>query len=111
MDQEEANVSFLMKEHKSTKFVRERSTGENIFDAERHCFKKSKDFQSNAFFQIKMMRVSILLNNIVVPLLSVFTNFCYLFAIQIHQHLGILYKFAILFEDWTCVCSFMLYFC
>ena len=40
LDQEQANVSFLMKEHKGTKFVRERSTGENTFDAERHCFKE-----------------------------------------------------------------------
>ena len=49
------------------------------------------------FIQIKMMIVSILLNKIVVSLLFVFTNFCYLFAIQIHQHLETVYKLAILF--------------
>ena len=36
--QEQANGFFLMKEHKGTNFVREKSTGENIVDAERHCF-------------------------------------------------------------------------
>ena len=36
LDQEQANVSCLMKEHKGTKCARERSTGKNIFDAERH---------------------------------------------------------------------------
>ena len=59
--------------------------------------KYSKDFQLNALIQIKMMIESILQNMIVVPLLFVFTNFCYLFAIEIHQHLETVYKFAILF--------------
>ena len=41
LDQEQANVSCLMKEQKGTKFVRERATAENIFDAERHVLSKN----------------------------------------------------------------------
>ena len=50
LDQEQANVSFLMKEFKGTKFVRERSTGKTFLMQKDIASKKNKDFQSNAFY-------------------------------------------------------------
>ena len=43
VNQEKENVSCLMKEKESIKLVRERSTGDNIFDAERQVFSKNSD--------------------------------------------------------------------
>ena len=40
---EQENVSQLMKESESIKLLRERSTGDNIFDAERQVFSKNSD--------------------------------------------------------------------
>ena len=51
LDQEQANVSFLMKEFKGTKFVRERSTGKTFLMQREIALKKRRtDFQSNAFY-------------------------------------------------------------
>ena len=41
LNQEQSNVSQLMKESEGIKLVRERSTGSNIFDAERQVFSKN----------------------------------------------------------------------
>ena len=43
MEQEQENVSQLMKESESIKLLRERLTGDNIFDAERQVFSKNSD--------------------------------------------------------------------
>ena len=43
LEQEQENVSQLMKESEGIKLLRERSTGENIFDAERQVFSKNSD--------------------------------------------------------------------
>ena len=43
VNQEKENVSCLMKEKESIKLVRESSSGDNIFDAERQVFSKNSD--------------------------------------------------------------------
>ena len=43
LEQEQENVSQLMKESESIKLLRERSAGDNIFDAERRVFSKNSD--------------------------------------------------------------------
>ena len=43
LEQEQENVSQLMKESESIKLLRERSAGDNIFDAERQVFSKNSD--------------------------------------------------------------------
>ena len=43
LEQEQENISQLMKESESIKLLRERSAGDNIFDAERQVFSKNSD--------------------------------------------------------------------